>query len=171
MPTGTKLLAAFAVCLAVVAACESSTEVVPNKRYAGILTGAKEKPTATTSTATGQVLVEVNASGTLSYSVTWTGLTGTVTGAHFHGPADSLTAAGVVINFQALPTGSSNQTITTGTSGAASGNVNVSAGFAVATNVTGDSITKWLDEGKLYVNVHTAANGAGEIRAQLIRNQ
>lgn len=171
MPTGTKLLATFAVCLAVVAACESSTDVTPNARYAGFMNGAKEVP-VTTSTATGQALVEVNSSGTLSYSVTWSGLTGAPTGAHIHGPGDSTLNAGVLINFAALPAGSTQPVANAMTAtGSSSGNVNIAGTAVITTTVNGDSLRKLLDAGLLYVNVHTAANGGGEIRAQLKRNQ
>lgn len=171
MPTGTKLLIAFAACIAAVAACESSTEATStNSNYAGLLNGAKEKPTASTSTATGQALVVVNAAGTLSFSVTWTGLTGAITGAHIHGPADSLTAAAVLINFQALPAGSAQPvTVVTTATGSASGNVNVKGTAVITGTVSGDSLVKLLNAGLLYVNVHTAANAGGEIRAQLIK--
>jgi hypothetical protein len=167
MQNRTKLILAFAATIAAVAACETSTEVDANLHYAGVLNGAKEKPTATTSTATGQALVVVNPSGTLSYSVTWTGLTGTVNGAHIHGPADSLSTANVIINFQALPAGSTNQAITLTAAGAASGNVPVAGATILGNGVSGDSLVKLLNAGLLYVNVHTVANAAGEIRAQL----
>lgn len=172
MPTGTKLPAAIAVCLAVVAACESSTDVAVNARYAGFMNGAKEKPTATTSTATGQALVEVNAAGTMSYSVTWSGLTGAPNGAHIHGPADSTQTAAVLINFAALPTGSTQPVANVmNATGSSSGNVDIKPTAVITATVNGDSLRKLLDAGLLYVNVHTAANGGGEIRAQLIRNQ
>lgn len=169
MHTRIKLLVAFAATIAAVAACESSTEIDSNLRFAGILNGAKEKPTATTSTAAGQALVVLNSAGTLSYSVTWTGLTGVPTGAHIHGPADSNNTAGVLINFSALPTGSANQSITLTAAGSASGNVNVKGAAVITATVSGDSLVKLLNAGLLYVNVHTAANAGGEIRAQLMK--
>ena len=171
MPTGTKLLIAFAATIAAVAACESSTDTSTSlSSYAGFMTGGKEKPAATTSTATGQALVVVNEAGTLSFSVTWAGLTGAITGAHIHGPADSLSAAGILINFQALPAGSTQPvaTVTTAT-GSASGNVDVKPTAVITATVNGDSLMKLLNAGLLYANVHTAANGGGEIRAQLIK--
>jgi len=167
MHTRTKLLVAFAATIAAVAACESSTEVDANLHFAGVMNGAKEKPTATTSTATGQALVVVNPSGTLSYSVTWTSLTGAVTAAHIHGPADSNSVANPIIDFQALPAGSAGQTITTTATGSASGNVPVKGATILGNGVSGDSLVKLLNAGMVYVNVHTAANGGGEIRAQL----
>jgi len=170
MHTRTKLLVAFAATIAAVAACESSTEIAGNVRYAGLLTGAKEVP-ATASTATGQVLVEVSSNGTLSYSLTWSGLTGAATGAHIHGPADSTQTAGVLIDFSALPAGSYQASPNVMTaSGSSSGNVNVAGSAVITGTVSGDSLVKLLNAGLLYVNVHTVANVNGEIRAQLKKN-
>ena len=168
MHNRTNLILAFVGAIAAIAGCESSTEVDANSHYAGVLNGAKEKPAATTSTATGQALVIVNPSGTLSYSVTWAGLTGAPTGAHIHGPADSNNTAGVLIDFTALPAGSyqASANVMTAT-GSSSGNVNVKTAAVITATVSGDSIMKLLNAGLLYVNVHTAANAAGEIRAQL----
>ena len=40
----------------------------------------------------------------------------------------------------------------------------------ITATVSGDSLIKLLNAGLLYVNVHTAANAGGEIRAQLKKN-
>jgi Cu/Zn superoxide dismutase len=167
MHTRTKLLVAFAATIAAVAACESSTETDSTLHFAAVLNGSKEVP-ATTSTAIGQALVVVNSSGTLSYSVTWSGLTGVYNGAHIHGPADSTGTAAVLVDFSVKPAGSAGDTITTppAATGFASGNLNI-AGSTTYGGITGDSLVKLLNAGKLYVNIHTVANAAGEIRGQL----
>ena len=164
-PVPTRLLVAFAACIAAVAACESSTEIPGSLHFVGVMNGTKEKPTATTSTATGQAVVVLFSTGIMSFSVTWTGLTGAATGAHVHGPADSNNTAGVLIDFSALPAGSA--TITLTADGGATGNVNVKGTAVVTATVSGDSLVKLLNAGLLYVNVHTAANANGEIRTQL----
>lgn len=159
--------AAGAALLVALAACESSTEIESKLRFSGALAGVREKPTATTSSATGEALVEVSSNGTLAYNVTWTGLSGSATGAHIHGPADTSNTAGVLIDFAAPPLGTSNQTFITSASGSASGIVNVKPNAVITFTVSGDSLVKLLNAGLLYVNVHTAANPDGEIRAQL----
>ena len=151
-----------------VAACESTTDPVIPASYSASLSGANEKPTATTSTGTGVFSAQIHpVSKTLSYSLTWTGLTGSITGAHIHGPSDANGTASVLVNFQALPAGSNSGTITTGAAGSASGNVDLK--LAVTATVSGDSLIKLFDAGQLYVNVHTAANGGGEIRGQIVK--
>jgi len=163
----------FALCLcilssAMVAACDSSTDVTSAVQYGATLNGASEKPNATTSTGTGVFSAQIHpVDKTLSYSLSWTGLTGTIVGAHIHGPSDANGTANVLVNFQALPAGSTNQAITTGATGAASGNVDLK--LAVTATVSGDSLLKLFEAGQLYVNVHTAANPGGEIRGQIAK--
>jgi hypothetical protein len=148
--------------------CEESTSVAGSTQYSAALNGANEKPTATTSTGTGFFSASLHpTNNTLSYSLTWTGLTGAINGAHIHGPADANGVANVLVNFQALPAGSTNGTITTGATGAASGNVDLK--LAITATVSGDSLKTLLDAGQLYVNVHTVANGGGEIRGQIAK--
>ena len=54
--------------------------------------------------------------------------------------------------------------------GSSSGNVKVTSTAVITATVSGDSLIKLLNKGLLYVNVHTAANAGGEIRAQLKKN-
>ena len=165
----TRLVCVLGACIVMMIGCdESTTEIAGSTQYSAVVNGANEKPTAATSTATGFFSASLHpTSNTLSYSVTWTGLTGTVSGAHIHGPGDANTVASVLVNFQALPVGSTNGAITTGASGSASGNLNL--GMAINATVSGDSLKTLLNLGLLYVNVHTAANPGGEIRGQIAK--
>lgn len=157
------------VAMAFVAACESSTDVQGSTTYGATLSGASEVPAVTT-TATGVVSASLHpTNGTLSYSVTWTGLSGTVTGAHIHGPAAAGVNANVIIDFAAPPTGTTNNTMTTTAAGAAAGNLNLNT--LVAGTIDGAQLRTMLDAGELYVNVHTAANPNGQIRGQITKQQ
>lgn len=110
----------------------------------GNLTGAQEVPPNTRpATGTAEVRFDKD-SRVLTYKVTYTGLSGPVTGAHIHGPASPGANAPVVVPF------------TPGTEGQFSGQATLSAAQA------GDLLA-----GLYYVNVHTAAHPGGEIRAQL----
>ena len=82
----------------------------------------------------------------LSWKLTYSGLSGNATAAHFHGPAEPGKNAGVAV---AIP-------------GAA---LSPTEGTATLT----DAQAADLLAGKFYVNIHTAANPGGEIRGQVTK--
>src|SRR4030095_13482969 len=105
------------------------------------LDGKAEVP-PNTSAATGTADLDYDpASKKLSWKVTYTGLSGPATAAHFHGPAEAGKNAGVAV---AIPNA--------GTSPV--------EGSATLT----DAQAADLVGGKYYINIHTAANPGGEIR-------
>ena len=81
----------------------------------------------------------------LTYDMEYSGLTGPVTAAHLHGPADPGANAPVLVPFQAAPS--------------------PIKGTATLT----DAQVADLMAGKMYANIHTAANPGGEIRGQMVR--
>jgi hypothetical protein len=100
-----------------------------------------------TSAATGTADLDYDpASKKLSWKVTYTGLSGPATAAHFHGPAEAGKNAGVAV---AIPNA--------GTSPV--------EGSATLT----DAQAADLVAGKYYINIHTAANPGGEIRGQVTK--
>lgn len=108
------------------------------------LSGASEVPPVMSS-ASGTVEASLNKqTNELSWTVTYSGLSGPATGAHFHGPAMAGANAGVVVPM----TGS----LTSPIRGVAS--------------LTAAQVAD-LMAGKWYVNLHTAANPNGEIRGQI----
>jgi hypothetical protein len=110
------------------------------------LKGATEVP-PTESKGTGAAAVTYDsADKKLTWTVTYSGLSGPATAAHFHGPAEPGKNAGVAVP---IP----NQ---------ASSPVNGSATLT-------DAQAADLLAGKYYVNVHTAANPGGEIRGQVTK--
>jgi hypothetical protein len=82
----------------------------------------------------------------LTYHVTYEGLTGPATAAHFHGPADPKSNAGPQVPVAMKPLNSPID------------------GKATLT----DDQMKDLMAGKWYFNIHTAANAGGEIRGQVM---
>lgn len=124
-----------------------STASAATVAYTARLTGAKEVP-KTDSKGTGKLDAALDtATKALTYTLTFDGLTGPATAAHFHGPATRGQSAGVL-----MPIGDKNPT------SPVSGTATLTADQA-----------KDLQSGKLYVNIHTAANPGGEIRGQVMR--
>src|SRR6185436_3402325 len=121
----------------------------PKAKYnlSGTATGDQQVPAATTSgTATISGTYDT-LSKQLMYSITWTGLTGDVTVAHFHGPA---LAGENASPLQDIPI------VTNGASGSTADTIIASSDLHTA-----------LIAGKVYYNLHTAAYPDGEIRAQV----
>jgi hypothetical protein len=115
------------------ASLNGGTEVPPNEtKGTGTLT-------ATYDPATKQ----------LTWSGSYTGLTGDVTAAHFHGPAEPGKNAGVAIWISTK--GSPFPTP-----------------FNGSATLT-DAQAADLEAGRWYVNLHTAANPGGELRGQLVK--
>jgi hypothetical protein len=115
--------------------------------YAGALKGASEVP-PTTSTGSGTVKADFDTvSKKLSFEITYKGLTGPATAAHFHGPAAADANAGVALGIAPTMLASPIK------------------GEATLTDAqAGD-----LAAGNWYFNVHTAANPKGEIRGQVTK--
>ena len=112
--------------------------------YRATLSGAQEVPPVTTSgTGTAEVKLD-SANNTLSWKVSYSGLSGPASAGHIHGPAGPGQNAGVMIPFNSVTT----QPIT----GQAS--------------VTPQQVEA-LKAGRLYVNLHTPSHPGGEIRGQL----
>lgn len=80
----------------------------------------------------------------LKYKITYSGLSGPATGAHFHGPAAAGANAGVVLPF-----------------------ANAASPIEGQATLTPAQAAD-LSTGKWYANIHTAANPAGEIRGQML---
>jgi len=113
--------------------------------YRAALNGSSEVP-ATTSPGTGEITATFDP-GTkrLSWSGRYSNLSGPVTAAHFHGPAKAGENAGVLVPVTAA-------------SSPFSGEATLDEAKAAD-----------LAAGKLYFNLHTAANPKGELRGQLER--
>ena len=108
------------------------------------LSGTSEVPSVMSAGA-GTLVVTLNPStNMLNWTMTYSGLSGPVTGAHFHGPAMAGQNAGVIVPV----TGSLASPIT---------------GTATFTPAQAAD----LAAGKWYVNLHTAANPGGEICGQV----
>ena len=131
-------------------ACTSNSQMATatmptTKMLSAQLSAASEVPPAT-SNGTGMLEASVNTQTmVMSYTVTYSGLTGAATTGHFHGPAAVGANAGV-----ALPLAG-----------------NVASPIKGEATLTAAQMAQVM-AGSWYVNLHTAANPNGEIRGQVM---
>lgn len=113
---------------------------------AATLDGAQEVPAVVTGGTGSATLAFDSETSELSWEIEFSGLSGNATAAHFHGPAIAGNSAGVQVNISDV-----------------SGLSSPMVGSAV---LTAEQASFLLD-GRLYINIHTAANPDGEIRGQV----
>ncbi len=137
--TRSTLLLAAALCGFVSAAAHAET-----MKFHATMNAASEVPPKT-SEGKGTVDGTIDtATKMMTYELTYSGLTGPATAAHFHGPAEAGKNAGVLVPI-APP-------LTSPVKGTAT--------------LTDAQIADFK-AGNVYANVHTAANPGGEIRGQV----
>ncbi len=145
-----------------VTACEddNGTEEI---EFVTNLTGDNERPSPVDTDATGTARVVDDGGLSMSYRVTVANIEN-VTAAHIH-VGSTAVAGPIVVNLNP------NTNVTTGV--LAEGEFDAGDIMPLAAGqspITMDSLRVLLRTGQTYVNVHTQANQAGEIRGQLLRN-
>ncbi|MGH7023330.1 MAG: CHRD domain-containing protein [Caulobacteraceae bacterium] len=136
-----RTLAAFVAVSTLLSAAPALAAIV---HFTAKLDGASETP-PNDSKGAGAAKVSLDtATRKITWTVTYSGLTGPATGAHFHGPAPAGKAAPVAVPMTP----------------------------PLTSPIKGSSTISDVQVGNLraglwYVNVHTAAHPAGEIRGQL----
>jgi len=160
-----KLFMAFAIVgiLSLVSSADAQIVLfdIEGKAGSGLLPG-NENPSVTESSSGGELGSGVRFDVGLSrlfINVGWgsangfTDLTGDASAMHIHGAADFISNAGVKFGFNGL----------SGFDASAS-----SGGFDGFVDVTDSGDIADLMAGRFYVNVHTGANGGGELRGNLV---
>ena len=153
LSTGKRFLFAGLTAFALVAftACEKGDDNDPGDmsrfKLSGSASGDQEVPAVSTS-AKGSLNGSYDSiSNRLIYTIEWDGLSGEANMAHFHGPALAGENADVMLPLTMVDMGAS--------------------GRATDTVEVNDAFEDALLEGKVYYNIHTLANPAGEIRGQV----
>lgn len=143
------LLLSGVLFLAITVSCNKDDDDPVSNKYnvTGNASGTQEVPQVTTA-GTGTITAVYDADiNKLDYTITWTGLSGTLTNMHFHGPADATVSAGVQIGITGWPT-----TVT---------------GSVTSSAMLDDTQEADLLAGKWYYNIHTTFKGSGEIRGNM----
>lgn len=151
-----------------VTACESLTETAQRQPLGADLAGSAVKPTAVATTGQGSFTATLHAlsgDATMDYALTFSGLVGVATAVHLHGPANADNVGDLLVDFAALPAGSTGTLALSSVSGEAMGTLDLRS--AITASVSGDSLHRLLDAGQVYVDVHTDSATAGEIRGQI----
>lgn len=160
----------FTIALSLATAFQVNAAIIPFDLQGRSGVGMRfnnENPTSASGSGTGGEvgtgILYDNTSKILTINVGWgsgkgfTDLTGTVSSGHIHQSPDALftSSGGVIISIDGATPGFSNS--------------NTNGGWTNTTaTLTGAQETALLS-GFLYLNAHTAANGGGEIRANLIQ--
>lgn len=128
--------------LALVATAPARAETI--KLKAEVKGSTQVPPTESRGAGVGDVTYDT-VSHVLTWSVTFSGMTGPAMAAHFHGPAEPDANAGPIVVMEGL------------------------ASPLVGTAVLTDDQAGQLLGGLWYINIHTAAHPGGEIRGQVLR--
>ena len=136
--------------------CGDSTAPGP-KQYVSTMLPGNELPPKTT-TGTG-ITTFVDNGTQIDWTMSLTGMTG-VFASHIH-LGSATTATGPVIFNLFMPNGTNTSTLNGVVGSGTITNAN-------NVNISLDSLRVLFNNGNAYVNVHTTANGGGEIRAQVL---
>ena len=158
-----KVLLAALASLTLATACkkdDTTTPATTTMQLSGTLSAANAIKPTSASTATGTVTGTYDPSSKLlTYTLTYSGLTGAPTMGHFH-YGDAKHIGSVFVPFSNLPTG---------TSGTISGSVPLTTTAATSTSPA-VSQPDSFSLGHVYANIHTSPYPNGEIRANVVVN-
>lgn len=149
-----KRLLALLIPSLVLTACGGGTFAT----FAAAMNGANEVPAVTTN-ANGTATFDVQGQQA-RFIVTAFDMSSNVTAAHIHGPAGSGVNAGIIVTlFSGTAPAPVNGQLVQGTFGPSN--------IEPASGVVWDQLIELMRTGGAYVNVHTTAFPAGEIRGQI----
>jgi hypothetical protein len=152
------LVAAAGLSGALLAVGAAAKPIAPHVRademFTAQMSGSNEQPAPVSTDASGTVEFTATATG-IRYRVTVSNLSSPATSAHIHGPAGANASAGVLVPFS----GVSKDT-----------NGEIASGMITSTtnaSISLDSLKALMRTGQVYAQVHTTKNPQGEIRGQV----
>lgn len=118
------------------------------------------------SNARGSMVLGFGPSGG-SFQLGVNNLSGDATAAHIHGPADETQNAPPILTLCGGPPPAAAGPCVTDSNGTLIVTGEISSSLLASSGITGAQFQDMLNNGLLYVNVHTQLNPAGEVRGQL----
>jgi hypothetical protein len=143
-----------------------TTALANKKIWTARISYANELHEVVGSRASGSASFASFPDGTLRFMISVTGLTGQPGGVHVHAPAGADSTAPVLFTLCGAPTPGVLATCDT-SDGIMQIQGTITSSFMAQWGVTGADLVGYFDDGQAYVNVHTAANPAGEARGQI----
>jgi CHRD domain len=140
----TKYLTAMISLSFVVSTCASIAYAETVKLHADMKGSNEVPPNTSPGSGTADATFDTDTK-LLTWTVTYSNLTGPVMGAHFHGPVEAGKNAGIVLPFKT-----------------------VESPIQGSATLTDNQATDLL-AGKWYANIHTSANPGGELRGQMMK--
>ena len=151
-PAGVRTRASRTALVATASLLIMAMSVVPasagTENYIAVINGAQEVGPTMSSSVGNAFLTYDSASKMLCYAISYTGLDGDETAAHFHGPSSAGENNAVLFNINAI-------------SGVGSPKADCVGPFGARAQAA-------LRQGKIYINVHSSLYPGGEIRGQVI---
>ena len=140
----TKSLTATILLGFVMSTCASIVHAETVKLHADMKGSNEVPPNTSPGSGTAEATFDTDTK-LLTWTVTYSNLTGPVMGAHFHGPVEAGKNAGIVLPFKTVESP-------------------IQGSATLTDNQAADLLA-----GKWYANVHTAANPGGELRGQMTK--
>lgn len=142
------------------------TAFARQRAFKARLTTGAELHQVVDSNAAGNATLVIGPSGMLVH-VRVTGLSGPVNGAHLHGPASTAENASVILSLCGGPAPAMVANCDVDADGILTIDGFITGSLLSQWGLPSSQLLDWMDNGQVYVNVHTSLNPAGEARGQI----
>jgi hypothetical protein len=145
------------------------TALASKQIFQASLTTGTELHEVVGSTARSSFNLGHNPDGTMRFILTVRNLSGEAAGAHIHGPATEDENGPVLLTLCGSPAPSAGGDCITDSSGTLQVSADITLSVLQQVGLTGAQFLSYLNDGLLYVNVHTSLIPAGEARGQIFQ--